>query len=105
MEWCLLCGEQVSNGTGEYGQGSTGLRRSLDNAFGIGKGPSGQPRVDIVIQSSLPDQEEHMVFKHGWVAVNKVGVNGIVTELGPWVNIDTGEERPTLTTKRRPSYR
>jgi len=43
----------------------------------------GTPIVVPVVESAMPDEEEHMVFKHGFIPESEETVNGKVVEQGP----------------------
>ena len=77
MRYCILCGTQVADGV----RGTNRLGASVHQAFGDKGLRMGLP----VVESSQPDEEEHMVFEHGFSPLVRRVVDDKIVELGPWV--------------------
>ena len=101
MRYCILCGIQVADGV----RGANRLSASLSKAFG----DRGLRMVVPVVESAMPDEEEHMAFKHGFTPISKHMVDGKVVQQGPWVcvseahgyNVGEHWERVTSRTGRQ----
>ena len=78
MRWCMFCGDRVSDGV----RGNNRLSPSLVKAFGH---PRGTRMVIPVTESAMPDEEEHMAFRHGFNLESKRVVNGQVVGQGAWI--------------------
>ena len=77
MRYCILCKIQVADGV----RGANRLSASLHQAFG----DQGLRMVIPVVESAKPDEEEHMVFAHGFTPMSMRMVNDKIVEQGPWV--------------------
>ena len=74
IRYCLLCEEQVSDGV----QGKSSLRATLWH--------HGFTNVAVpVAESAMPDEVEHMAFKHGFTPANLRVVDGVREEVQEWV--------------------
>ena len=101
MRYCILCGIQVSDGV----RGANRLSASIHQAFG----DRGLRMAVPVVESAMPDEEEHMAFAHGFTPICKRTVDGKIAQQGPWVCISEADgytfgeqwERTTSRTGRK----